>query len=348
MGYASAIGTSTFGCPDGLRTVGNPAFLGRTPGPTEGPRDPDGTHTPECVPSVPQTGPRRVTTKSRRHRQAHTSATRNADRKTATQGETGDHEQAQDRRARRCGGADAHLRGHGLRGRRDRWGGQRRPGQRELRRHRSRRRAVDLDAATHDRRRPPRSTATRVRRCQQGNGNGSYHFDGAVPDSEPDESRVVEYTGGDATGTLTISHGCPGDDHDDDRRDDHDRGDHDVDETTTTEETTTTDDDDHDRRDHDRRRDRRPTTTTTDDDTTDDHDDRRRRPRTPRPRRRPRPAPSRSSPRRRPTRSASRPARAPSRPACSWSSPASSPPSWWWSRPRPATAANPSTGRPLR
>ena len=42
----------------GLRTVGNPAFLGRTPGPTEGPRDPDGTHTPECVPSVPQTGPR--------------------------------------------------------------------------------------------------------------------------------------------------------------------------------------------------------------------------------------------------------------------------------------------------
>ena len=40
----------------GLRTVGNPAFLGRTPGPTQGPRDPDGTHTPECVPSVPQTG----------------------------------------------------------------------------------------------------------------------------------------------------------------------------------------------------------------------------------------------------------------------------------------------------
>ena len=48
----------------------------------------------------------------------HSSApiNRSADRKTAHQGETGDHEQAPDRRSRRCGGADAHLRGHGLRG----------------------------------------------------------------------------------------------------------------------------------------------------------------------------------------------------------------------------------------
>ena len=32
--------------------------------------------------------------------------------------------------------------------------------------------------------------------------------------------------------------------------------------------------------------------------------------------------------------------------ACSWSSPASSPPPWWSSRPRPASAANPNPGRP--